>query len=675
VSEQTHQKFADRERFSRHWFGAAFALILLFFAQCLHTAKSDSVSWDESQHLYSGWLSWTHADYGFNPEVPPLIKMWCAIPLLHRDIMQPPYTGGNFKREGFVLGRQFLQANGIDRTLAPARIMAAVMSAFLALTIFLAAREMFGDRAAVFALALFCSDPNFLAHGSFVTTDIGASLTMLLSAYCFYRVLKHPSAGRAAILGIAVGMTFVAKFTGVFIIPMLILIAALDLWNRSNTADDKQIGVKARQVFASLVLASCVGLFCIWAIYRFRYGARPAGLSLNPVTDQYLQELTSPLSRSVMLWVSNHHLLPEGYLYGLADTKISAASLPSYLFGHVTHKASRWYYPAALSIKSTLPFLILLLITLVALMRKRWSVTREVLVLGVPPVVLFIIAATSDIGIGFRHLFPIFPMLYILIAGCASHLVKQNQKLVYIFGALLIWQAAEPLVARPGLLTYANEAWGGPSKTHLYLSDSNTDWGQQLKYVKKYLDVHANTPCYFAYFEQGAADYRDYGLQCQVLPTGSGSWAGLDSAPFGSNPNVTGLVLVSDGVVAGADIPGNMNPYAQFRHMRPTDIIDRSVYVYQGTFNLGPAAALEHVSAAGKLMKQGRYAEALTEAELAKDLDPESPAAWKLIGDAFEAEGRSAEAHSAYDKAVHAKELDFVFGKALVGELYKKLNQ
>ena len=62
----------------------AMGIVVLFFAQCVNTAKTDSVSWDESQHLYSGWLSWKHADYGYNPEVPPLVKMWCAIPLLHR---------------------------------------------------------------------------------------------------------------------------------------------------------------------------------------------------------------------------------------------------------------------------------------------------------------------------------------------------------------------------------------------------------------------------------------------------------------------------------------------------------------------------------------------------------------------------------------------------------------
>ena len=159
------------------WIIALFAaaVILFLFASCIRTAKSDSVSWDESQHLYSGWLSWERGDFGYNPEVPPLIKMWDAIPLLRRDIKVPAYTGDPYKKEGFVLGQRFLAANGIDRTLMPARIMASLLTVLLAITIFFCAGEMFGRNAALFALLLFCFDPNFLAHGAFVTTDIGAS--------------------------------------------------------------------------------------------------------------------------------------------------------------------------------------------------------------------------------------------------------------------------------------------------------------------------------------------------------------------------------------------------------------------------------------------------------------------------------------------------------------------
>jgi hypothetical protein len=120
------------------------------------TAKRDSLNWDESksQHLYSGWLSWKHADFGFNPEVPPLIKMWCAIPLLHRQVQQPAYVNTQFKLEGFALGQKFMAMNGIDRTLIPARFMASLLSVMLAILLFIAAREMFGTAPALFALAL-----------------------------------------------------------------------------------------------------------------------------------------------------------------------------------------------------------------------------------------------------------------------------------------------------------------------------------------------------------------------------------------------------------------------------------------------------------------------------------------------------------------------------------------
>jgi hypothetical protein len=669
------EEFNKRTRPTKAGVAAAIVVVLIFLAQCVFAARKDSVSWDESQHLYSGWLSWKQADFGFNPEVPPLVKMWCAIPLLHRDTVQPAYIGGSFKKEGFVLGQRFLAANGIDRTLIPARLMATIPSALLAITIFVAALEMYGQTAALLALVLFCFDPNFLAHGAFVTTDIGASFTLLLAIYLFYRVLKAPTAARVVWLGVAVGMTLTAKFTGIFVVPMMVVISLLDLWNRRDAGSAEKGGANGRQLTMVVAAVSAIGLFFVWAIYRFRFSARPGNLTLDPATNQYMQELASPLSRSVMLWATRHHLLPEAYLYGLADTKISAASLPSYLFGHLTHQASRWYYPAALTIKSTLPFLILLVVTIVALVSRRWRIGREAIVLMVPPAVLFVIASSSDIGIGFRHLLPIFPMLYILIAGCATHLVNRNRRLAYGLGALVLWQIGSAEFARPGLVAYANEAWGGPTKTHLYLTDSNTDWGQQLRYVKTYLEEHPDEPCYFAYFEQGPVDFRDYGVRCQELPTGSGSWTGMSAMRFGSNPSVSGLVLVSDGVLAGADIPGKTNPYLQFQTMRPDAVIDRAVYVYKGQFSLGPAAALEHVEGSGELLRQGRAQEALAEAELATRLDPASATAWEADGDALAAVGRVAEARAAYRHALQASELDPVFQRELVVELRRKAGQ
>jgi len=652
---------------------AAAAMVVLF-AVCVHTAKSDSVSWDESQHLYSGWLSWERGDFGYNPEVPPLIKMWDAIPLLHRDIKAPAYTGDPFKKEGFVLGQRFLAVNGIEQTLVPARIMASLLTVLLAATLFLCAKEMFGSNAALFALLLFCFDPNILAHGAFVTTDIGASLTMLAAIYAFYRYVKRPSIPRMVAVAIVVGLTMTAKFTGVFIIPLLGLIAMIDVW-QAKGANRRPESASARQVVIAIAVASLIGVGWIWTIYHFRYAARPTPLQLNPTSAEYLQKLTSPLTRFVVTTLSRFHLLPEAYVYGLADTKIAAGGLPSYLFGRTYPGASHWYFPAAFLIKSTLPFLIMLGITIVVGLRGEWCKHREIVFLAIPPAFLFVLSSSSDLGIGYRHLLPMFPMLYVLVAGCAAYVVSRKPKLAYGFAALLLWQVLTTLAARPGLVAYANEAWGGPSKTHLYLSDSNVDWGQQLNAVRRYLETHPSQPCFFAYFAQGPVDFRDYGINCHVLPSGSAFWTGLDTMRFGDDRNVSGTLLISDGVVAGADIPGRGNPYAAFASVRPAAVIDRGVYVYNGQFDLAPAAALEHLHAAQDFAAQHDTAGVMREARMAEKLDPNNPEAHAILGDALAASGDKTAAQTEYSAALHSSELDPVFQKGLLAELQSKMER
>jgi len=319
-----------------------------------------------------------------------------------------------------------------------------------------------------------------------------------------------------------------------------------------------------------------------------------------------------------------------------------------------------------------LPFLIMLGLTVAVVFRGRWQMRREIIFLTVPPIFIFLLSTSSNLGIGYRHLFPMFPMLYILIAGCAAHVVSKNPKSAYGFAVLLLWQCITTVAARPGLLAYANEAWGGPSKTHLYLSDSNVDWGQQLRAVKAYLDAHPSQPCYFAYSAQGPVDFRDYGITCRVLPTGSALWTGLDTMRFGEDPQVSGTVLISDGVLSGVDIPGKENPYTQFKSIRPAEVIDRGVYVYQGQFSLGAVAAMEHVRAATYFAKRHNVEGTVHEARIAVNLDPNNPTAHALLGDALAATGETNAAQSEYLAALHSSEIDPVFQKSLLAKLLAK---
>ena len=141
---------------------------------------------------------------------------------------------------------------------------------------------------------------------------------------------------------------------------------------------------------------------------------------------------------------------------------------------------------------------------------------------------------------------------------------------------------------------------------------------------------------------------------------------------FGEDPKISGTVLISDGVLAGADIPGRENPYAQFVSVRPAATIDRGVYVYRGQFTLGTVAALEHIKAAEGLAKQHKVEDTIREARTAVNLDPNNPKAHMILGDALAATGDARASQSEYAAALQSPELDPVFQKSLLDELHAK---
>src|SRR5205807_673523 len=102
-----------------------------------------------------------------------------------------------------------------DTMLFRARMAAAFFTLLLALLVFLAGQEMFGTGAAFIALTLLVFDPNLLAHGAVVGTDVGLSCFMFASVYGFYRYRKAPSTWRLVVVGLATGLALASKHTGI----------------------------------------------------------------------------------------------------------------------------------------------------------------------------------------------------------------------------------------------------------------------------------------------------------------------------------------------------------------------------------------------------------------------------------------------------------------------------
>jgi hypothetical protein len=626
---------------------AVCALLAILAAELALSVSRESLSWDEGDHLFAGYLDWKAGDFGLNPEHPPLVKMLAALPLLAMDLRVPQLQNRYFKTEAYLSGRDWIYGNDAARTIFRARMAASLLTLLLALLVFFSAREMFGTGAAFLALALVVFEPNLIAHGAMVTTDAGLACFLLATIFAFYRYVKAPSVWRIAALGLAGGLAAATKHSAILLLPILVLLAAIELLRHRTTAET---GLRqAMRLGGTLVAATAIAAVLLWGVYGFRYQARPRGLQINPPLAEAVRSL-SPHESQAILALAHWRVLPESYLYGLADVREVANSMPSYIFGQVYAHGVWFYFPVAFVIKSTLALLLLLLLAVVAIAAGKIRCWREIAFLSIPPLFYLLVSMGSQLNIGARHILLIFIFAALLAAGAAWKLIRADRRWSYPIGALLLFHVGSSLSAFPtSYMAYSNELWGGPSATFRYLSDSNTDWGQQLIGTKKFVDQHGIKSCWFAYFVESGIRFSDYRIPCRPLPTPDTAWFGerTDTPPV-----IEGPVLISAGVLTGFELGSNvLNPYRDFQRLRPDAVIEHGVFVFNGTFRVPFASALGHVDRANDLLDRKQFEQALAEAQTAVTLAPEALPAQMALARVLTATHRTVEARCAYEHA------------------------
>jgi 4-amino-4-deoxy-L-arabinose transferase-like glycosyltransferase len=574
---------------------------------------------------------------------------------LHLPIIQDR----NFKVEASLDGRDFLYKNDASKILFRTRMAAAVLSLLLAILLFAWTREMFGTLAAFLALILLVFDPNILAHGALVTTDMGLTCFMFATIYAFYRYMTRPSWARLSVVGVCAGLALASKHSAILIFPILLLLGAAEVVcaycetkkqpqaSRAISRTGRHALTQAAAILAVVLLAVVV----LWSAYGFRYASRPGTIKMNPALDAFAARMQRPSDVRAIAQLAHLHLLPEAYIFGLVDVRNNADFTPSYIFGAMYPQGQWFYFPAIVLIKSTLALLLLLLSVPLALALRlpfRW---REALFLIVPPAFFFLSAMQSGMNRGVRHILPIYPFLIILAAAGSCALIRYSRRWDYIVAALVVCQIATSIRVSPAYIAYANEAWGGPANTYKYFTDSNVDWAQQLIGTSQYLRQSGISQCWFAYYAGEIVDSSYYGIPCKQLPTISVLWAGSN---LDIPTKIHGPVLVSSSLISGFEFGGGeLNPYAQFQTLHPTAVIEHSVFVYEGEFDISAVAAM-NLAARSWQLGDTKPQEALANAQAAVALAPRSTIAQASLGDALWTLGKHAEAAEAYKIALNS---------------------
>jgi heme/copper-type cytochrome/quinol oxidase subunit 4 len=638
----------------------AAALLALLAALLFASARQESQVFDESDHLYAGYEYWKHADFGTNPEHPPLVKMLATIPLLSMGLKEPPqFPAPYFKIGDFVNGTKFLYGGGdADGLLMRGRAVVALFSLALAALVYLAAGEVFGPVAGLLALGLFVFEPVMLSNGALVTTDMPLACLFFAATYGFYRFLKKPTVLRLALCALAAALTMAAKHSGALVLPTLVLLGLADYVAHRITfgllpEEDKRLRTLTLLQLAGALAA--IGLVCyasLWAIYGFRYAARPGQLVLTPALADYATEL-SPMKHAVIMFFARHHLFPEAYLYGWTDILQIAGERPTYIFGHLYPKGQWFFFPGVFVVKSTLALMILFaLVPFAGVFGRR----REFLFFTIPVAFLMAVSVGSLLSLGVRHILPVYPFCLVLAGAAAAVLATRSVAGRVAVGALLAFTVVSSLHSFPDFLAYSNEAFGGPANTWRVLTDSNDDWGQGLKWTKTYMDKHPAQDCWFDYSDP-LIDPAYYGIHCRPLPSAMGLLFGMNSASVPTT--ISGTVYISateaSGLMWG---PGSLNPYKSIVDRRPDEEIGNVILVYRGDFDVTRLAALSDAGNAAMLLRIHRIPEALAAAQTAVQLAPDNAEVNAILGWALLSSGRAAEGQQTLITALHLAQAD-----------------
>ena len=650
---------------------AVLALLAVQIVQTVLVVHRESLTFDEGNHMFAGYMMWHSGDFGLNPEHPPLVKLLAAVPLLGRDLWIPPSQNRDFKIEAYLNGRDWLARNdgASQRLVFRMRLMAGLLALALSLVVFFAAREWFGTAAGLVAMVLVTFDPNVLAHSALVTTDVGVSMFFLASIYAFYRYVKQPSMQRLLMAGVVTGLLLATKHSGILLAPMLVLLIGWEILCAEKGTRGR-IALRLSGAFAAIVV---VGVLVLWAFYGFRYAARPAGLAMSTSLADYVKPLSSFNAGAVML-IAHLRLLPESYLIGLVDVKRMAQFYPTFIFGKIHAHGVWWYFPAVIVIKTTLGLLALVAVSLFAIATRRLRKGRELVYVLTPAVFYLAVAIAAGMNIGARHILPVYVFAFILAAGGVATLAAGSRNWAWAGAGLVMAHVVSALMVFPNYMAYANEAWGGPANAHNLLSDANVDWAQQLYQVKTWQDQHPGNECWFAYFAYPEIDPATYGIHCHHMPNIDTFWlGGADVIPA----TISGDVFISAGDLSGCEwSSARQNPYTSFQSLKPDAMIDYGVMVYRGTFAVKQAATQSRVQNAYELLRSGKAPEALALVREAVAIDPQDLSSQTALGNVSAAMGQKDEARTAWMAALAlAQKLEGDELRGQVRELEKKLGK
>jgi putative flippase GtrA len=499
-------------------------LILVFIFLAVTSLLRKSPTCDETgHHIGSGYVFLTKGDFAFSTEVPPLSRYLMALPLLTLDLDLPDNRDfwaredrGEFVQE-FVFG---INRDNAGKIVFLARLPMVVLGALGGLFLFLWTKRHYGPKVALIAAALYFLSPNLIAHSRLATTDIAATVFIMCSVMSFWDLLCVTRPREGLIAGVFLALALLSKYTALLLIPVYILmLIARSFYMKRDISGS----LKDNNVVRSFLVMFSIAFFALWAGYLFETkplldGVLRAGEKEILFLDMCARVFPAhgeTLLRNARYFLYNFPIPLRSFIIGVAGiVRHSTEGASTYFMGSWSGKGHPFYYIVAFFIKTPLPVIIGFITgAYFAFKEKKNRALNTYLIFFV--VLFFIVASRSNLQLGLRYVLPVYPLIFIISAVGIGNMLS-SRAVIKAFGiGLIMWMAAIHFFIWPDYLSYFNELIGGSGNGHLYLRDSNIDWGQDLPALKKYMDNNGIEEVKLLYF--GTADPSYYGIRYMDL--------------------------------------------------------------------------------------------------------------------------------------------------------------
>ncbi len=581
------------------------ALCAVMLGQLLLSVRQLSQTADEATHLYSGYRYLKCGDLTVSPEHPPLAKVIAAAPLLAMNFAVNCAPVGSTDLQQAFASLDWLYRQNWPAALARARMAVSVFAVGLCVLVWITARRMFGLTTAIVASLLLIFEPNVLAYGSLVLTDVPVTCMLLFAVLGFYLWVRHRTTPLLLLTALATGLTLLAKDSGVVVIPILGALAITDALTQPE-GNRPRWQLALRNLLA-IALISVLAVGIVWAGYGMRFAAYPA----MPQLQLPLPPAVSA-SQRVLLQFEQRHFLPQAYLEGFAwALAISNQSSVVFVAGKTYLHAPWFSTPFNFLLRNTAAMLAMILAAAFGIAITFRQRRRERLFLLVPAALYLAVCIHASSSVSVRYLLPMFPFLLIAVADGCVELAKRVRWASYALPCLLVLHAASSLHAYPNYLCYANDLWGGPARAYKY--ESWLDLGQAYPEAKAYLEKHPAENCWFITGWQWDPGF--YNVPCHTF--------GL-YLPHEIPPHVHGTVIVSSTLLTDVRMAEG-EIAAPFKNATPKDQIGGSaLLVYEGDFDTSLDAATGERNLATHASSDGQLSAALEHGKRAVELAPTS---------------------------------------------------